>query len=83
MLLTQEYLCEATMSAYFIHIHYPCNHCLIGYIRQEGPDPAFNCSLFLAQIPMIFQMYFGAIKLKIRQANRIAGPVHSNCPLWR
>lgn len=71
------------MSAYFIRIHYPCNHCLIGYIRQEGPDPAFNCSLFLAQIPMIFQMYFGATRLKIRQAKRMAGPVHSNCPLWR
>ncbi len=71
------------MSAYFIHIHYPCNHCLIGYIRQEGPDSAFNCSLFLAQIPMIFQMYFGAIKLKIRQAKRMAGPVHSNWPRCR
>ena len=31
---------------------------------------------------MIFQMYFGATRLKIRQAKRMAGPVHSNCPLW-
>lgn len=32
---------------------------------------------------MIFQMYFGAESEKMRQARRMAGPTHSNCPLWR
>lgn len=38
---------------------------------------------FNAQIPMMFQIYFGAESEKIRQARRMAGPIHSNCPLCR
>ena len=34
-------------------------------------------------MPMMLQMYFGAVRVKMRQAKRMAGPVHSNCPRWR
>lgn len=35
------------------------------------------------QMPMMPQMYRGAVIVNTRQANRIAGPAHSNCPCFR
>ena len=37
----------------------------------------------LPQIPMMPQMYRGAVIVNTRQANRMAGPAHSNWPCLR
>ena len=58
-------------------------------VGHKIPDKqCFHLAFFISsrddtQIPMISHTYSGAVRVNTRQANRMAGAVHSNWPLFR
>ena len=91
-------ICLFTVLNLFCFLNFPIKPCLFRELSSVLLKIIFITMETEATLPLlawlpffyfyrpyasICQIYVGAVIVKIKQANKMAGPVHSNCPLFR